>query len=668
MKKLFTLLTLALLSIGTAWAADLVVTATRVLSNENKTSTWSTISANGGAAFQNGTTALGEGMYFVADGKCTLNGAQINVKANAIMYLEVPSATAAGSVTINEGNDASRYFETPSEGKVYMKTNNTLAFTSADIEEVDGVNYLKLTSKSDNKFKGVSITLTSGKYITILAAPTIGVAGATGTVTITPPTGASSVKYTTDGSEPSAENGTVYSAPFIADEGTIVKAIALGDGVSYANSSVAIKQVLLTGIKMATPTLVQFNGTVLLNTTSPSASIYYTTDGSTPSASSTLYKYPFTLTADATVKAIAVREGCTDSEVVSGAVTVVTNTKTKTVVMGYGSFDGGDSKTMTGKTGDDAEGFVLTAGNNLQTGTQTNATLEKTYIKLPTNTQITLTMPDGWAATKITLYSYINTTTSSTATGWREVAGEDYSSGAHPYTDIPMGAFSDVTDYKDNPDVRVYALDNATSVTFTPAGSQVCVIIAVDVVEAASVEVGTTGWATFCSTSALDFTGISDVKAYIVTGHSGNTVTTTQMTGTVPANTPLLIEGVTTAIPVAASSSTDVSANLLKAGTGAAVSTESGKTKYALSAEGGVATFKKIVEDTTIPTGKAYLEFNEVISAPELNFNFGNPTGIQSITSAVNKGEGIVFDLQGRKVAQPAKGLYIVNGKKVVIK
>ena len=665
MKKLFTLLTLALLSIGTAWAADYTVTATRVLSNENKTSTWSTIAANGGTAFQSGKTALGEGMYFVADGKCTLNGAQINVKANAIMYLEVPSATAAGSVTINNGNADDRYFETKSGNKVYMKTNNTLDFTSSDIEEVDGVNYLKLISKSDNKFYGVSITLTSGQYITILAAPTIEVAGATGTVTITAPSGASSVKYTTDGSEPSADNGTVYFDPFVADEGTIVKAIALGDGVSYANSSVASKQVLLTGIKMSTPTFAQFNGTVLLATTSPSASIYYTIDGTTPSTSSTLYKYPFTLTADATVKAIAIREGCTDSDVASESVNVITNTKAKTVVMGYGSFDGGDSKTLTGKSGDAAEGFVLTAGNKLQTGTQTNATLEKTYIKLPTNEKITLTMPDGWAATKITLYSFINTTTSSTATGWREVAGENYSTGDHPYTEIPMGAFSDVSGFNDNPDVRTYALNNATSVTFTPAGSQVCVIIAVDVIEAAAAEVGATGWATFVTPNALDFTGISDVKAYIVTGHSGNAITTTQMTGTVPANTPLLLEGATTAIPVAASSSTDVSANLLKAG--AAISAEAGKTKYVLANNSGTATFMKVVSDVTVPASKAYLEFNEEISAPALSLSFGDVTGINEIQGAALKVNGY-YDLLGRKVANPTKGLYIVNGKKVVIK
>ena len=177
----------------------------------------------------------------------------------------------------------------------------------------------------------------------------------------------------------------------------------------------------------------------------------------------------------------------------------------------------------------------------------------------------------------------------------------------------------------------------------------------------------TYGWSTFVSPYALDFTGLSEIKAYIVTNRNDYTIVTTQMTGTVPAGIPLLLEGATTNVPVAASSTTDVSANKLKAGDGTAVSPEASiKTKYALSVEGGVATFKKITSDTTIPTGKAYLEFNEVINAPELTFDFGGTTGIDVIRKQAVSGE--VYNLNGQRVAQPTKSLYIVNGKKVVLK
>ena len=43
-------------------------------------------------------------------------------------------------------------------------------------------------------------------------------------------------------------------------------------------------------------------------------------------------------------------------------------------------------------------------------------------------------------------------------------------------------------------------------------------------------------------------------------------------------------------------------------------------------------------------------------------------TGIEEVKSKMEDGKGEYYDLQGREVAQPAKGLYIVNGKKVIIK
>jgi hypothetical protein len=54
--------------------------------------------------------------------------------------------------------------------------------------------------------------------------------------------------------------------------------------------------------------------------------------------------------------------------------------------------------------------------------------------------------------------------------------------------------------------------------------------------------------------------------------------------------------------------------------------------------------------------------------AREIHFYDGDATGINNLTPSLSKGEGEYFDLQGRKVAQPTKGVYIINGKKVVIR
>ena len=55
--------------------------------------------------------------------------------------------------------------------------------------------------------------------------------------------------------------------------------------------------------------------------------------------------------------------------------------------------------------------------------------------------------------------------------------------------------------------------------------------------------------------------------------------------------------------------------------------------------------------------------------AKELIFNFDDATttGINTVQPAVEKKSDVIYDLQGRRVTNPSRGIYIVNGKKVVI-
>ncbi len=188
-------------------------------------------------------------------------------------------------------------------------------------------------------------------------------------------------------------------------------------------------------------------------------------------------------------------------------------------------------------------------------------------------------------------------------------------------------------------------------------------------IESVSIPVGQYLWGTFACNQILDFTG-SDVAAYVVTGHEDNVLTKSEVT-TVAANTPLLVNASAQGaydIPVAASGTDYSSTNKMKAGTGAAVSAESGKTKYVLSLDDDdkVAFMKIGSTAATVAKGKAYLQFDEEIAAPALGF--GDATGITSLTPTLSEGEGDVYNLNGQRVAQPTKGLYIVNGRKVVVK
>ena len=66
-------------------------------------------------------------------------------------------------------------------------------------------------------------------------------------------------------------------------------------------------------------------------------------------------------------------------------------------------------------------------------------------------------------------------------------------------------------------------------------------------------------------------------------------------------------------------------------------------------------------------TNRAYL--STTVSAARIALSFDDETtGIESMSNAQSTLTNEVFDLQGRRVTQPTKGLYIVNGKKVVVK
>jgi hypothetical protein len=70
----------------------------------------------------------------------------------------------------------------------------------------------------------------------------------------------------------------------------------------------------------------------------------------------------------------------------------------------------------------------------------------------------------------------------------------------------------------------------------------------------------------------------------------------------------------------------------------------------------------------TLAAGKAYLYITVSARELELSFDESDVTAISEVTNTNRTNNTNVYDLQGRKVAQPTKGLYIVNGRKVIIK
>lgn len=199
---------------------------------------------------------------------------------------------------------------------------------------------------------------------------------------------------------------------------------------------------------------------------------------------------------------------------------------------------------------------------------------------------------------------------------------------------------------------------------------------AVDTPTSVPVTLAASGYASYCSAWPLDLTPTEDYAAWYVSAVEGANVTFSKIEGTVPANTPFILyntakAGKTVKLPIVAATTapTALSGNHLK-GTlvNTTVSTVEGEyTNFGLS--GG--SFVKM-NNGTVKAHKAYLPIltSAVPSDARLNIVFeddNTTTGIQTMNN-VHRTMDNVYNLNGQRVNNAKKGLYIVNGKKVVIK
>ena len=144
-------------------------------------------------------------------------------------------------------------------------------------------------------------------------------------VTITCATEGAKIYYTTDGSELTASS-TEYTDAISVMEAVTLKAIAVKSGMN--NSAVESASYTIKGT-VATPEFNVASGAVdggtevTITCATEGAKIYYTTDGSDPTASSTEYTAAISVTAAVTLKAIAVKDGMNDSAVASASYSII---------------------------------------------------------------------------------------------------------------------------------------------------------------------------------------------------------------------------------------------------------------------------------------------------------------------------------------------------------
>jgi len=171
--------------------------------------------------------------------------------------------------------------------------------------------------------------------------------------------------------------------------------------------------------------------------------------------------------------------------------------------------------------------------------------------------------------------------------------------------------------------------------------------------------------ATYCnSDKALDFSSVEGLTAYIVSSIDG--VINLQAVKKIPAGTGVVVAGEpkTYNVPVI-DDAAPVVGNLLK---GVTSYYEAVDGDYVLAYRNSVRGFFRAEPDVVIPVGKAYLHIGGESDAPSFLPLDNETTGIGALLMNNEKVKKEIFSLSGQRVSQPKKGLYIIGGRKVVVK
>lgn len=265
-----------------------------------------------------------------------LNGNKVETTATPVFF---PAAgTFTGSVTVTLA------CSTPGASIYYTTDGKDPATASTPYPQAGIVLTTTTTIKAIASAPGFSSSAVASAAYT-LAAPSAQVATPTfypasgsaitaaTAITISCSTSGATIYYSIDSSDPSdsSPTSTAYVGPFGLDSSATVKARAYASGYSASDiASAAYTFGEPAPTLVATPTISPSGGNFNLSTSvsiacsTPGALIYYSTNESAPSSSSTPYDGPFTISASTTVKAIALAAGLTQSEVAMASLTKVT--------------------------------------------------------------------------------------------------------------------------------------------------------------------------------------------------------------------------------------------------------------------------------------------------------------------------------------------------------
>jgi hypothetical protein len=185
-------------------------------------------------------------------------------------------------------------------------------------------------------------------------------------------------------------------------------------------------------------------------------------------------------------------------------------------------------------------------------------------------------------------------------------------------------------------------------------------------------------YTSFASSENLNFKDVDGLKAYIVSGYKkskGNLTIVLLKADYVPAGTGLILKGTANTTYTVGKMEMEAGYhNFLKGVTAPTTisTTEGDNTNYVFVKDNGRYAFAKVASTRSLPAGKAYLRLPTSVSAAAgakaIGFVIeGETTGINEVAPATPASDEDYYTLSGIKTRKPTRGIYIHQGRKVVV-
>jgi Malectin domain/Legume lectin domain/Chitobiase/beta-hexosaminidase C-terminal domain/Fn3 associated len=228
------------------------------------------------------------------------------------------------SVSITDATGGFSIFYTTDGSAPVPGAGTTKQYTTAlSLTATTTLNAIATASGDTNSATATATYTLQAPTATPVFSPKAGTIPTTQTISITDTTTGAPIYYTTNGSTPTASS-TLYAGPVTIAATTTFNAIAIGTG--FAPSAVATATYTIA--PTAKPTFSPVAGTytsaqsVTLSDASPTPTIYYTTNGTTPTHSSTKFTVAISVSSTTTITAIASSPGLSDSPAVTATFTI----------------------------------------------------------------------------------------------------------------------------------------------------------------------------------------------------------------------------------------------------------------------------------------------------------------------------------------------------------